>query len=226
MNHHTSIVALGLSVAIVAGSGGLASAQTTSENLSATNGDAASLGTGNASAAPGSVTRGSGGAPLLAPDGTYRVTEVTPPVVSVSGTSSPPEVVYTPAPVSETVIEPVAEPVWSEGTSEPVASDMAVATVTDQDGDNYDDALEIEMGLDPYNPDSDGDGVADGDEIAIYGTDPFAWDTDGDGIADGEELFSLQTDPLAWDSNGDGVADGQPTELASTGEAAGTEAGA
>ena len=115
MNHHTYIIALGLSLAIAAGSAELTAAQTTSEELSATNGDAASLGTGNASAAPGSVTRGSGGTALLAPDGTYRVTEVTPPVVSVSGTSSPPEVVYTPAPVTDTVYEPAAEPVWSEG---------------------------------------------------------------------------------------------------------------
>lgn len=225
MKHSKSIVALGLSLAIMASSGGFAAAQSTSENLSATNGDAASLGTGNASAAPGSVTRGSGGA-LLAPDGTYRVTEVSPPVVSVSGTSSPPEVVYTPAPVTETVIEPAAEAVVTEGAVEPAASDMAVATVSDQDGDNYDDALEIEIGLDPGNPDGDGDGVADGDEITIYGTDPFAWDTDGDGIADGEELFSLQTDPLAWDSNGDGVADGQATELSSTDAPIETDAGA
>ncbi len=225
MHHSKSIVALGLCLAIVAGSPGLATAQTTSEDLSATNGDAASLGTGNASAAPGSVTRGSGGA-LLAPDGTYRVTEVTPPVVSVSGTNSPPEVVYTPAPVTETVLEPAAEPVVTEGAVEPAASDMAVATVTDLDGDNYDDALEIEIGLDPANPDGDGDGVADGDEITIYVTDPFAWDTDGDGIADGEEIFSLQTDPLAWDSNGDGVADGQATELANTAIPVETAAGA
>jgi hypothetical protein len=134
--------------------------------------------------------------------------------------------VYAPAPVTETVYEPAAEEVWSEGAVEPAASDMAVATVTDQDGDNYDDALEIEIGLDPYNPDGDGDGVADGDEITIYGTDPFAWDTDGDGIPDGEELFSLQTDPLAWDSNGDGLADGQATEMASSDAAIETQAGA
>src|SRR3712207_4636849 len=101
MDHGKNAVALGLSLAMLAADD-LAAAQATSENLSASNGDAASLGTGHASAAPGSVTPGPGGTALLAPDGAYRVTEVTPPVVSGSGTSSPPEVVYTPAPVTET----------------------------------------------------------------------------------------------------------------------------
>ncbi|MCB9766150.1 MAG: redoxin family protein [Alphaproteobacteria bacterium] len=36
-------------------------------------------------------------------------------------------------------------------------------------------------------PDSDGDGIADGDE-ARMGTDPFDPDTDGDGVDDGQEL--------------------------------------
>ena len=73
------------------------------------------------------------------------------------------------------------------------------------DSDNYLDVLELEVGLDPYNPDTDGDGVADGDEVNIYFTDPWYWDTDGDGISDGEELFGILTNPLVWDSNGDGL---------------------
>ena len=67
--------------------------QDSSENLSATNGDAAALGTGNASAAPGNVTRGGvpvSGASLLGPDGKYSVNEISPPKVSVSGTTSTP----------------------------------------------------------------------------------------------------------------------------------------
>jgi Fibronectin type III domain/Bacterial TSP3 repeat/Domain of Unknown Function (DUF1080) len=43
--------------------------------------------------------------------------------------------------------------------------------------------------------DSDGDGLADADELAIHGTDPFRWDTDGDGLADGFES-SQGSDPL------------------------------
>jgi hypothetical protein len=180
-------------------------------DITATNGDAAALGpTGDASAAPGSVTGGSGTA-LLGPDGTYTVTEISPSDVTVGDSGD-----LAPAPVYDTAVEPapeyVAEPVETTEpveATEPVAADTTVASAEDSDGDNYADALELEAGLDPYNPDIDGDGVADGDEVNIYFTDPWVSDSDGDGISDGEELFSLLTDPLVWDTNGDGVGDGE-----------------
>ena len=62
------------------------------------------------------------------------------------------------------------------------------------------DSRELELGLDPANADTDGDGIADGDELDIYATDPFNWDTDGDGISDGEEVFGVLTDPLVWNA--------------------------
>ncbi len=177
----------------------------TSGDITATDGNAAALGpTGDASATPGSVTGGTGTA-LLGPDGTYSVTEVSPSNVTVGDSGAAPAPVYEPAP--EPVAAPVSEPA-------PVATDTApvqttVASATDADADNHDDALELQVGLDPANPDTDGDGVADGDEVNIYFTDPWAWDTDGDGISDGEELFGSLTDPLAWDTDGDGVGDGE-----------------
>jgi hypothetical protein len=186
--------------------------QETIENLTATSGDAASLGTGDASAAPGTVTRDgitTSGTALLGPDGTYRVSETSPPEVSVSGTTSAPPVIV-PAPGSAPAPEYVAEPVEAVEpvAAEPVATDTAVASVDDADADNYLDALELEIGLDPYNPDTDGDGVADGDEVDLYRTDPFTYDSDGDGLSDGEELFGTLTDPLLWDTNGNGTSDG------------------
>jgi len=183
-------------------------------DISATNGDAAALGPGEASAAPGTVTGGSGTA-LLGPDGTYTVNEISPSNVTVGDSGAlAPEPVYEPAP--EAVAEPVAaEPV----AAEPVAADTAavdtaaaettVASETDLDADNYADALELEVGLDPSNPDTDGDGVADGDEVNIYLTDPYTADSDGDGLSDGEELFGTLTDPLVWDTDGDGAGDGE-----------------
>ncbi len=93
--------------------------------------------------------------------------------------------------------EPAPEPA-PEAATAPEATDTAVATATDQDADNYADELEPGLGLDPNNADTDADGVADGDELNIYGTDPLAADTDGDGIFDGEELFGIMTDPLVW----------------------------
>ena len=192
----------------------MALGQETTENLTATNGDAAALGpTGDASAAPGNVTRGGvpvPGATLLGPDGKYSVTEISPPSVSVSGTTSTPPVIV-PASGTEVAPEAVVAPVESSEpvAADPTAAETTVASETDADGDNYLDAQELEVGLDPNNPDADGDGVADGDEVTIYFTDPWVWDTDGDGIADGEELFGLLTDPLRWDTNGDGVSDGE-----------------
>src|SRR3972149_2035589 len=41
--------------------------------------------------------------------------------------------------------------------------------------------------LDPCNPDSDGDGLYDGDEINMYWTDPLNPDSDGDGLSAGDE---------------------------------------
>ena len=109
-----------------------------------------------------------------------------------------PEAEPAPAPVAEAAPAPVADTAPAE-TSEPVAADAAVATAEDSDADNYLDAAELEVGLDPSDPDTDDDGVADGDEVNIYGTDPFNGDSDGDGASDGEELFSTMTDPLVWD---------------------------
>jgi hypothetical protein len=187
----------------------------TSGDITATDGNAATLGPGDASAAPGTVTGGSGTA-LLGPDGTYSVTDAPPSDVTVGESGA-----LAPAPVYEPAPEEVAAPV--EGTApiaadttatEPVAADTApaettMASETDLDADNYPDAAELEVGLDPNNPDTDGDGVADGDEANIYFTDPFTWDSDGDGLSDGEELFGVMTDPLVWDTNGDGVGDGE-----------------
>jgi hypothetical protein len=90
------------------------------------------------------------------------------------------------------------------GVLTPEAALSSLGTETDLDADNYPDAAELEIGLDPGNPDSDGDAVADGDELGIFGTDPITWDTDGDGLSDGEELFSTETDPLIEDTTGAG----------------------
>jgi RHS repeat-associated protein len=49
-------------------------------------------------------------------------------------------------------------------------------------------------------PDSDNDGILDGDETDIYGSDPFEADTDDDGIEDGDELAYWGAD---WDKDAD-----------------------
>ena len=97
------------------------------------------------------------------------------------------------APVAPPPPAPAPAP---EAESAPETTDMAVASATDQDADNAADELEPGLGLDPTNADTDGDHVADGDELNLYGTDPTRADTDGDGVSDGEELFATHTDPL------------------------------
>jgi hypothetical protein len=128
---------------------------------------------------PGTVTlNGVSGSSLLGPDGTYRVTETSPPIIDVPGGTTV-EIVPAAGP------EPTAE-TTEDATSEPLATD------------------------------TDGDGVADSDEVDLYGSDPEIWDTDGDGVSDGDELFIAGTDPLVWDTDGDGVSDGGVEMAANT----------
>jgi hypothetical protein len=68
------------------------------------------------------------------------------------------------------------------------------ANDSDEDGLSNDD--EILYGTDPNNPDTDGDGISDGDEVHVYGTNPLLTDSDGDGASDSQELFVFFTDPL------------------------------
>ncbi len=61
----------------------------------------------------------------------------------------------------------------------------------DIDGDGLSNSQESVAGTDPTNPDSDGDGLTDGDEVNIYGTNPLVQDTDGDGLLDNNDPIPL-----------------------------------
>lgn len=56
---------------------------------------------------------------------------------------------------------------------------------TDDDGDGLLGGIEASLGTDPDNPDTDGDGINDGDEVGDDPNNPI--DTDGDGIIDALE---------------------------------------
>jgi len=79
---------------------------------------------------------------------------------------------------------------------------------SDRDNDGITRCEENIIGTDPRNPDTDGDGIFDGDEVYIYKTDPLKADSDDDGINDYDEIFIYKTNPLNPDSDGDGLSDG------------------
>lgn len=58
----------------------------------------------------------------------------------------------------------------------------------DPDHDGLTNLQEFQLGTDPNNPDSDGDGLTDGQEVLMYHTNPLLFSTDGTGIPDGIEV--------------------------------------
>lgn len=77
----------------------------------------------------------------------------------------------------------------------------------DPDGDGVLTVIELIIGCDPNDSDTDGDGLSDGDELFRYGTNPLLSDTDGDGMNDGREI-EIGCDPNDPDTDGDGKPDG------------------
>jgi len=59
---------------------------------------------------------------------------------------------------------------------------------TDSDSDGLSDIREAQLGTDPNQADTDGDGLTDKTEVDIYDTDPLNSDTDSDGYNDGREV--------------------------------------
>ena len=91
---------------------------------------------------------------------------------------------------------------------------LAQSYTNDFDGDGIINWGEYLAGLDPTNPDQDGDGLIDGlDEVQTYNTDPRTKDTDGDGLEDGFEVTTngidnlYLTNPLSVDTDNDGMGD-------------------
>ncbi len=70
----------------------------------------------------------------------------------------------------------------------------------DNDGDGISNGEELALGLNPLVIDSDADGLEDNLERTQYGTDPLKADTDEDGAYDGLEI-NYSTDPLSANSS-------------------------
>ena len=112
------------------------------------------------------------------------------------------------------------------GAEAPCTNQSTQVTITvidcllDADFDGLEDDEEEAIGTDPNNPDTDGDGIEDGQEVNIDFTDPLddcdsiggtpldESDCDNDGLTNAEETL-LETDPFNADSDGDGLTDGE-----------------
>lgn len=81
----------------------------------------------------------------------------------------------------------------------------------DPDLDKCNNGCEELRGTDPLNPDTDGDGLKDGEEAYKYGTPPLIYDWDGEGLSDGEEVNAVyhgfRTNPNDTDTDDDGLTD-------------------
>ena len=80
---------------------------------------------------------------------------------------------------------------------------------SDKDNDGIGKCDEVKIGTDPKNPDTDGDGLNDGEEYLTIKTDPLKVDTDGEGLSDFEEVKTTMTNPLLADTDGDGLNDAE-----------------
>lgn len=86
--------------------------------------------------------------------------------------------------------------------SENVYADYSNPLLPDTDGDSLGDADEADLDLDPFDHDSDKDGIEDGREVDVVGSAPDSRDTDGDGFEDAYEVANRESkglDPLLVD---------------------------
>ncbi len=77
----------------------------------------------------------------------------------------------------------------------------------DADKDGLTNKIEKQLGTNKNNPDSDGDGLLDGEEFTTHQTEPLKVDSDGDGLSDYDEVKTHNTNPRNADSDGDGLDD-------------------
>jgi len=106
------------------------------------------------------------------------------------------------------VIRTVVTPATGEQSTDTICN----VCDPDSDSDGLTDGEEIGIGTDPQDWDTDDDGRNDWHEQTGGGpipTDPFDPDTDDDGVMDSAEVFgSNPTNPVNADTDGDGLCDG------------------
>lgn len=104
--------------------------------------------------------------------------------------------------VSETALN-----LLSEFAQDRVVTSEEFDRLKDLDQDGLSNQEELKRGTDLLNPDSDNDGLKDGEETLTYGTNPLELDSDNDGLNDGDEVLVYGTNPLKEDSDDDTLND-------------------
>jgi len=99
----------------------------------------------------------------------------------------------------------------NDGATAIIAANVVLSSA-DSDGDRIPDEAEIRLRLDPHHPidaqeDFDRDGLTNLREFSL-GTDLRDPDGDGDGLSDGDEVNRHRTAPLLPDTDGDRIPDG------------------
>jgi len=116
--------------------------------------------------------------------------------------------------------DPLAPDSDASVTDADESDDGVIDGAEDFDGDALQTVRELELGTDPLEADTDGDGLNDGFELHLTETDPLDPDTDGDGLDDGSEdldddgLTNAEesdagTVPQLADADQDGLTDAQ-----------------
>lgn len=126
------------------------------------------------------------------------------------GSSKPVVPIASPGTSDQPNMEATATPV---PTAPPTSSTAIGGGGEDVDNDGLTNAEETLYGTDPNNPDTDGDGYKDGEEVK-NGYNPLGagqLDSDNDGLTDPVER-KMGTDPFNPDTDGDGYADGAEVE--------------
>ncbi len=110
---------------------------------------------------------------------------VAPAVIEVNNIVPSPVVVATP---TEKLPEAEVIATTTDVSAKMNNDKILFGQTIDSDKDGLDDVREKEIGTDPYNADTDTDGLSDGDEVLIWKTNPLNADTDGDSFKDGDEV--------------------------------------
>ena len=87
-------------------------------------------------------------------------------------------------------------PVLKEIAKDMIITPEELSSFQDLDKDGLKNSEELNAKTDPLNPDSDNDGLKDGDEVLVYKTNPLSADTDNDGFSDYVEIMVLKMNPL------------------------------